>query len=253
MKNHFVFQIASFLTGLFLSLSFSFGQLPAIHKGSAEEAHVHWEHVYRISIEIENWDKATKIGFYETILPANIVIYYDVRPQDVQPGNEYWMPKYRAKILRILGSSKCLIRFDTNDTFYLAGYPTQNLFADEFIVLSSPVVCFDVIDGTRVLKFVPKETLEKRRGDALFDENQRKALEIADYREWELADGTKLWAKYNSVEKGEIVLEQYDGQLKTLKTKELSKKDAKFQISEWQKQVREERKERAQKRKGRDD
>ncbi len=253
MKNRLVFRIASFLAGVFLSLSFSFGQLPAILKGSPEEAYVRWEHFNRITTEIENWENAVKIGFYETILPAEIVIYYDIRPQEVQPGNEYWMPKYRAKILRILGSSKCLILFDTNDTFYLTGYPTQNLFENEYIVLASPVVCSGVLEGTRVLKFVPKVTLEERRGDALFDENQRKALEIMDYREWELADGTKLWAKYDSVVEGGIVLKEYDGQTKTLKTKELSKKDAKFQIDEWKKHVREERKERAQKRKERDD
>ena len=145
-----------------------------------------------------------------------------------------------------------VIRFDTEETFYLA-YPTQNLFADEYIVLASPVVCADVIEGVYVLKFVPKKTLKERRGDALFDENQRKALKLADYREWELADGTKLWAKFDSVVKGGIVLEDHEGQLKSLKTNELSKKDAKFQIDEWKKHVREERKERAQKRKERDD
>ena len=253
MKNRFVFRLASFLAGFFLSLSFSFGQLPAILKGSVEEVYIRQRQIYYETLERSNWIKAAKIGLYENNVPVDAAISYSERPDDVQLGNEYWMPRYRAKILQILDSNRCLIRFDTEETFYLTDYPTQNLFVDEYIVLASPVICTDVIEGIHVLKFVPKKTLEERRGDALFDENQRKALKSVGYREWELADGTKLWAKFDSVVKGGIVLEDHEGQLKSLKTNELSKKDAKFQVDEWKKHVREERKERTQKRKRRQD
>ena len=72
-----------------------------------------------------------------------------------------------------------------------------------------------------------------------------------EYREWELADGTKIFAQYKDVGKNTILLVDIEGAPVILKTSDLSKEDAVFQRKQWNKHLKEERKERAEKRKQR--
>lgn len=83
--------------------------------------------------------------------------------------------------------------------------------------------------------------------------DEKSAQEFIDSlcRKWELADGRIIEARWVSVEENSILLYDMFGKYIEVKTKELSKKDAKFQKELWHKQVRKERKERAEKRKQR--
>ena len=97
-----------------------------------------------------------------------------------------------------------------------------------------------------------REMWKKHHGEPQGGWDEKSAQDRIDgeYREWELADGTKIWASYEAVKRNEIIL-RVDGKNKTFKTRELSKKDAVFQRKKWNQHLREMRKERAEKRKQR--
>lgn len=98
-----------------------------------------------------------------------------------------------------------------------------------------------------------REQWKKSHGKVKAHWDEESAQEFLDesYREWELANGTKIDARYESVEENSILLYTIDGNYIKLKTKELSKEDIKFQKYLWQKQLRKDRQKRAEKRKQR--
>lgn len=96
-----------------------------------------------------------------------------------------------------------------------------------------------------------REQWKKNHGKVKAHWDEESAQEFLDglSREWVLADGTKLWAYYKSVEENAIVLIDEDGKSIRLKTKELSKEDAAFQRKKWNQHLRDVRKEKAKERK----
>ena len=178
-----------------------------------------------------NWELAEKIGMYEVELSSDILALYEQdHPSRAEFGKEYWFPCYRAKIESIENSDTCLICFESGDIFYLTGYPTEGFYSGKFIVLTSPVLCSRIhSDGTRILRFVPKEELSQRvKEGELFDKNQLAALKYAGYQEWQYKDGKAFWAKYESVSKGEIHFIDTMGDPLTLKPGQLSSAVYKF-------------------------
>ena len=98
-----------------------------------------------------------------------------------------------------------------------------------------------------------REMWKKHHGEPQGGWDEKNAQKRIDrqYREWELADGTKIFAQYKDVGKNTILLVDLDGNPIVLKTKELSKEDAAFQRQKWDQHLRDVRKERAEKRKQR--
>lgn len=98
-----------------------------------------------------------------------------------------------------------------------------------------------------------REMWKKHHGEPQGGWDEKSAQERIDrhYREWELADGTKVFAQYKGVGKNTILLVDLEGNPVILKIKELSKEDAAFQRKKWNQHLREMRKERAEERKQR--
>ena len=171
-----------------------------------------------------NWELAEKIGMYEVELSSDILALYEQdHPSRVEFGKEYWFPCYRAKIESIENSDTCLICFESGDIFYLTGYPTEGFYSGKFIVLTSPILCSRIhSDGTRILRFVPKEELSQRIEDGdVCDKNQIAALRDAGYEKWEYKNGEVFWAFFFSFSRGKINFIDWEGNELTVKPGQL--------------------------------
>ena len=222
----------------------SFGEAPGEFYSREHRDHVHHqfrhpdlmaeiEKEFRIlektrfleQIQSANWGNAEKIGMYEVELPSDILALHEHdHPSQVELGKEYWMPCYRARVENIINSDTCELRFESGDVFYLTGCSTEGFYSGKFIVLTSPVLCSRIhSDGTRILRFVPKEELAPRVEDGdVFDKNQIAALQERGYERWQYQNGEVFWAKFQSFSRGKIHFLDWEGNELTVKPGQLS-------------------------------
>ena len=176
-------------------------------------------------IQHKNWVNAEKIGMYEVELSSKILALYKYdQPLQVELGQEYWLPSRIARVETIINSDTCELCFESGDIFYLTGYPTEGFYSGKFIVLTSPILCSRIhSDGTRILRFVPKEELSQRIEDGdVCDKNQIAALRDAGYEKWEYKNGEVFWAFFFSFSRGKINFIDWEGNELTVKPGQLS-------------------------------
>ncbi len=240
--------------GLMTLTSDVFAQLPALQKGDPLTFMVENHLRDREYQERIYWERAKKIGMYDTELSYDFVGTYEIgRPAEMEPGNEYWLPAFTAKVTNVLDRDTCELCFDIGAcSAILKDYPTEGLRVGKIVVLTSPVICTGISSSTGLmsLKFVSREELAERVAEGeIFDEDQLKAIRKAGYEKWDYRDGGHFWAKFESVSKGKLHLIDMEGKPMTVKPAELTPESSAVYRREWKNAVAEERKERAERQK----
>lgn len=249
-------SVLFFAVGLMIFASEAFAQIPALLKGTPEAFEMECYLREQEMRERLYWESAEKIGMYEVELSYDFVGTYETcRPSEMEAGKEYWLPALTARITEIVDREICDLQFEIDGTYaILKGYPTGDLYEGMHIILTSPVLCTKVFpNGWLSMKFVSKEELAERVAEGEdFDKNQLAAIRNAGYEKWDYRDGGHFWAKYGSVSKGKLHLIDMEGKEMTVKPAELTPESSAVYRREWKKAVAEERKERAERKKGSD-
>lgn len=185
---------------------------------------------------------------FETLEPLTYeqeLQYWDLGPSDEDEGARLpsWCVEYREWELEDGITIWARYVSDGKNTVIL-----EDEFFNPIILKNSQLSKEDSI----LLKNIQK-TKKKIPGKVKAHWDEKSAQEFIDSlcRKWELADGRIIEARWVSVEENSILLYDMFGKYIEVKTKELSKKDAKFQKELWHKQLRQDRKEKAKERKQR--
>jgi len=111
--------------GLMTLTSDVFAQLPALQKGDPLTFMVENHLRDREYQERIYWERAKKIGMYDTELSYDFVGTYEIgRPAEMESGNEYWLPAFTAKVTNVLDRDTCELCFDI-------GYHSLNSFPNQ--------------------------------------------------------------------------------------------------------------------------
>lgn len=188
------------------------------------------------------WEKATKIGYYDNSLTYNDIINIGNSPFKIEVGNEYLLWTHPATIIKVVDDQSCIIFFNNFEGNYLLeGYSTQNFYNDMSICLMSYVKCTGVSSGPnrmRILRFIPKEESLKRVDKSLQKmeerrlEAEQRRLESSGFKKYELKNGETFYGHYKKTMGGFVIFEAFDGTTIKHKPKEFTEESINTYIEE---------------------
>lgn len=179
------------------------------------------------------FDSAKKIGdsslTWDEITENSMLHRMDITSANVDDTGS--MAYWNIAVMRVVDAKNCILSMNRGGTIvWLEDYPTEGLFDDQAIRITSPIK----VVGSRKVGAMQVRSL-KILSQAEVDAEKKKAEEArlaATFRTWKYKNGSEVYARFDSFAAGKITLIDKQKKEITVKPSELSNEDVKAYKSE---------------------